>query len=388
MFFRGTLLPAMLCLVTVHTAAAEPTDGDSWRQWRGPYNTGVPRATLPQTSRRPKNVKWRTPIPGKGHSTPVVWGDVIYLTTAVAKGSPRPAGADRGPRGGGVPGPRAGGRGAKGRGRGGGRPGGGSGGGGELVETDFLVMALNKNTGAVLWQKTAGHGNPARGLPPAIRQLRLEFAGHRRRNPDRQFRLPRSLRLRPGRQPEMEQRPWPAADAPAVRRRRCARAARGLSDRPERPRRPVLHRRARQERRRGDLARRARRAQQLAAAGRRGLRRPQAGRHQLDAHPQLRSGHGRTRLGSRRTGRQRHSRRGQRGQRDGHRHDRLARPQPAGCQAWRQRRFDRQPRVRLLEQSARQLVFGLARSARRHPLLRDRPRHGQRVRRQNRRKVL
>ena len=162
MFFRGTLLSAMLCLVTAHTAAAEPTDGDSWRQWRGPYNTGVAAGDAPTNFSATEKVKWRTPIPGKGHSTPVVWGDVIYLTTAVAKGSPRPAGADRGPRGG-VPGPRAGGRGAKGRGRGGGRPGGGSGGGGELVETDFLVMALNKNTGAVLWQKTAVTATPHEG---------------------------------------------------------------------------------------------------------------------------------------------------------------------------------------------------------------------------------
>ena len=107
MFFRGTLLPAMLCLVTAHTAAAEPTDGDSWRQWRGPYNTGVAAGDAPTNFSATENVKWRTPIPGKGHSTPVVWGDVIYLTTAVAKGSPRPAGADRGPRGGG---PRAAGR--------------------------------------------------------------------------------------------------------------------------------------------------------------------------------------------------------------------------------------------------------------------------------------
>jgi outer membrane protein assembly factor BamB len=37
------------------------------------------------------NVKWKTPIPGRGFSTPVLWGNRIFLTTAVPTGKPAPA---------------------------------------------------------------------------------------------------------------------------------------------------------------------------------------------------------------------------------------------------------------------------------------------------------
>ncbi len=157
MFFRGTLFLSMFFLVSAHSAVAEPTKGDSWRQWRGPYNTGVAVGDAPTNFSATENVKWKVSIPGRGHSTPVVWGDVIYLTTAVAKGSPQPAGASQGPRGGG---PDTVGR---RKGRGSERRGDGRRPGGALVETDFLVMALDKNTGDVLWQKTSVTATPHEG---------------------------------------------------------------------------------------------------------------------------------------------------------------------------------------------------------------------------------
>ena len=58
-------------------------DGN-WLDWRGPYGNGVAAAgqTLPVEFSENKNVKWKASVPGRGHSTPVVVGDRIFLTTA------------------------------------------------------------------------------------------------------------------------------------------------------------------------------------------------------------------------------------------------------------------------------------------------------------------
>lgn len=74
-----------LGLVLVTAATADSTE--PWPTFRGPRATGVSQATgLPvdwdvATGR---NVAWSTAIPGLGHSSPVTWGDRIFLTTAVA----------------------------------------------------------------------------------------------------------------------------------------------------------------------------------------------------------------------------------------------------------------------------------------------------------------
>ncbi len=63
--------------------AARAAEGD-WPQWRGPLGTGVaPEADPPVEWSETKNVRWKVALPGKGHSTPIVWGDRIFLTTAV-----------------------------------------------------------------------------------------------------------------------------------------------------------------------------------------------------------------------------------------------------------------------------------------------------------------
>ncbi|NNC89495.1 MAG: PQQ-like beta-propeller repeat protein [Akkermansiaceae bacterium] len=59
----------------------------SWPQWRGPLGNGVaPGARPPLAWSETENVRWKTPLPGRGMSSPVVWGDHIFLTTAVAHG--------------------------------------------------------------------------------------------------------------------------------------------------------------------------------------------------------------------------------------------------------------------------------------------------------------
>ena len=67
-----------------------PEAGANWPQWRGPLGTGsAPGAEPPLTWSESANVRWKTPIPGFGTSTPVVWNDLVFLLAAApADGSP------------------------------------------------------------------------------------------------------------------------------------------------------------------------------------------------------------------------------------------------------------------------------------------------------------
>lgn len=57
---------------------------ENWPNWRGPNVDGVSlKGTPPTEWSETKNVKWKTPIPGKGIGTPVVWEDQIFITTAI-----------------------------------------------------------------------------------------------------------------------------------------------------------------------------------------------------------------------------------------------------------------------------------------------------------------
>lgn len=68
-----------------HTQAqAKPSDfADNWPEWRGLYNSGATKGNPPTEFGETKNVKWKTAIPGKGHATPIVWGNQIIVQTAV-----------------------------------------------------------------------------------------------------------------------------------------------------------------------------------------------------------------------------------------------------------------------------------------------------------------
>ncbi len=58
----------------------------NWPEWRGPSAQGQANASgLPETWSETSNIAWKTPLPGRGHSTPVMWGDHIWLTTAIEK---------------------------------------------------------------------------------------------------------------------------------------------------------------------------------------------------------------------------------------------------------------------------------------------------------------
>src|SRR3982074_762877 len=91
--------------------------GGEWPQFRGPGNAGVSgEAKLPEEWGADKNVAWKVKVPGYGWSSPIVWGNRGFITTAISDKQQKPSGGFGGGPGGG--GPR------------GGRPGGGGPGGG------------------------------------------------------------------------------------------------------------------------------------------------------------------------------------------------------------------------------------------------------------------
>ncbi len=63
-----------------------------WAQWRGPLATGeAPLATPPTTWSENHNIRWKTRLPGLGHSSPIVWSDRVFLTAAFPVGEELPA---------------------------------------------------------------------------------------------------------------------------------------------------------------------------------------------------------------------------------------------------------------------------------------------------------
>ena len=84
-FFQTTILLVLVTFLSAHTAsiAAAQSDSTQWAKWRGSNDNGVVenQKTVSQWSES-ENVLWKTEIPGRGHSTPIIVGDRIYLTTA------------------------------------------------------------------------------------------------------------------------------------------------------------------------------------------------------------------------------------------------------------------------------------------------------------------
>jgi outer membrane protein assembly factor BamB len=96
-----------------------------------------------------EHIKWKAEIPGRGHSSPVVWGDRIFVTTAVPTATPAPAAAPD----------QAGG----GRGRGRGGPGGSA---GPQPEQKLVLMCLDRKTGKLLWERVTKVAVPHEGYHP------------------------------------------------------------------------------------------------------------------------------------------------------------------------------------------------------------------------------
>lgn len=66
-----------------------PLGAENWPGWRGPGGTGVSSESSFPVAWDASNIRWKTPIPGRGHSSPIVWNDRIFLTTSI-EGEPVP----------------------------------------------------------------------------------------------------------------------------------------------------------------------------------------------------------------------------------------------------------------------------------------------------------
>ena len=117
-------------------AASDDTAEKYWPQWRGPYATGVSKTADPPIEwSETKNIRWKIELPGRGSGTPVIWGERVFVLTAV----PAVDNGDKShePRGGGA-----------------------------KVPHRFVVMALDRKSGRTLWERTAYEHTPHEGSHP------------------------------------------------------------------------------------------------------------------------------------------------------------------------------------------------------------------------------
>ena len=147
----------LVCLVLSLTVSwclmVQAQSAAHWPQWRGPFFNGMARGDAPTTWSDTSNIKWKTEIPGRGHSTPAIWGDRIFLTTAIPTGKPpaaappsdaSQAAASNQPQGGGQQ------RGQRNS--------------GPLLEHRFELLCLDRKSGKILWQRTAKVATPHEGF--------------------------------------------------------------------------------------------------------------------------------------------------------------------------------------------------------------------------------
>jgi outer membrane protein assembly factor BamB len=95
-----------IALAAIAYAGDSPAGaGNQWPAWRGPLATGeAPQARPPTEWGEDKNVRWKVAIPGRGHATPIIWGDRIYIQTAVETDQEAPDAKDDAPADGPPPG--------------------------------------------------------------------------------------------------------------------------------------------------------------------------------------------------------------------------------------------------------------------------------------------
>lgn len=117
---------------------------NNWHQWRGPYANGVsPNGDPPVEWSEEKNIKWKIQIPGKGHSTPIIWKDQIFILTAVetekgAKPVEKKEGSQQGRRRG-MPINKT------------------------TVVHNFMILSINRQDGKTLWKYSVKEEVPQEG---------------------------------------------------------------------------------------------------------------------------------------------------------------------------------------------------------------------------------
>ena len=81
---RPLLAIALAAVLALPLGASFLDEPENWPQWRGLEGAGIGRgASYPDRWSATEHVAWKTEIPGKGHSSPVIWGNRLYVTTAI-----------------------------------------------------------------------------------------------------------------------------------------------------------------------------------------------------------------------------------------------------------------------------------------------------------------
>ena len=139
------LFTALVCFFAQNIIAQEISSkyNNYWPQWRGPEATGVaPTGNPPIEWSETKNVKWKIEIPGKGHATPIIWKDKVFILTAIEtdqKIEEEEQEVEETTRRRGPPTLKA-----------------------ESI-LKFVVMAINRADGAVIWEQTVRKEAPVDG---------------------------------------------------------------------------------------------------------------------------------------------------------------------------------------------------------------------------------
>jgi outer membrane protein assembly factor BamB len=136
MFALRVRLLCSIIFAVLLTPAGLATAETNWPSFRGPNASGIAQgATTPTiwNIEKSESILWKRPIPGLGHSSPVIWGNRLFITTAVNQSKPAPlkVGLYGDP--------------------------------GSAEDNDvqqWKIICLNKTTGEVLWEKTAHEGVP------------------------------------------------------------------------------------------------------------------------------------------------------------------------------------------------------------------------------------
>lgn len=136
----------LICAVLLGSPPDSVFAGDAWPQFRGPRAAGVGEGSgLPEAWSATENVVWKSKIPGRGWSSPIVWGDRVFVTSAIQEdGQAEPV--------------------KKGLYIGGNRP--------TTSEVQrWMVYCIEWATGKIVWERMAGRRAPRHG-----RHLKNSFA--------------------------------------------------------------------------------------------------------------------------------------------------------------------------------------------------------------------
>lgn len=131
--------------IVILSILISPAFADNWPGWYGPGGLGISAdKDFPSEWDMTRNVKWKVEIPGLGHSSPIVWGNRIFVTTAVSDDP----GADNWQKG--FP--------MQGR-----SP--------DTAEISWQVLCIDRDTGEIVWKRTA-----IRDTPVNYRHLKNSYA--------------------------------------------------------------------------------------------------------------------------------------------------------------------------------------------------------------------